>query len=63
MQRPVHQARHARPAAVAARSGMGPSCAVKPETLVGGFTPAGTGAGAAWTKIGLEKPRMLVAFR
>lgn len=59
MQRPLHNARHARPEAIMARSGMGPSCAVEPGAPRGGFTAAGAVTGAAWTKIGLGTPEIV----
>jgi hypothetical protein len=56
MQRPIHHVRHTRPAALAARLGLGTSCALDSGTRFGGFVPAGTGAGADWMRNGLEKP-------
>ena len=53
MQRPVHLVRHARPEALEARSGMGPSCVVDP-----GLTPSGLGMGAGWAKIVLGTPEI-----
>jgi hypothetical protein len=59
MQRPIHTARHAQPAAIAAFAGPGPSCAVEPRAPRGGFAPAGWGTDAGWMKIGLGTPEKI----
>jgi hypothetical protein len=58
MQRPIHIARHARPEAVTAVSGLGPSCAVEAGTPREGFALAGVGKGARGTKLGLGTPEI-----
>lgn len=60
MQHPIHSARHARPAAVLARAGVGPSCAVMTGAPRGTLASAGAGIGTGSGKFGRIAPEARV---
>lgn len=60
MQRPIHTARHARPEAATALSGLWPSRAVEAGAPCAGFADPAPRQGAGWAKAGPGTPEKIV---